>query len=75
MDVHRAARIASAAHGGQVVMSEVTQRLLAERLADDIVLDDLGWHRFKDLPRPSTSTSCRRKDSPRRSRRSRASEH
>ena len=28
MDVHRAARIAAVAHGGQVVVSEATARLL-----------------------------------------------
>jgi class 3 adenylate cyclase len=29
MDVHCAARICSAAHGGQVVVSETTERILA----------------------------------------------
>jgi len=45
LDVHRAARIAAAAHGGQVVLSQTTRDLLAsERL-----LRDLGVHRLKDL--------------------------
>jgi predicted ATPase/class 3 adenylate cyclase len=44
MDVHRAARIAAAAHGGQVVLSETTRRLL-----DDPAVHDLGEHRLKDL--------------------------
>src|SRR5919201_1332264 len=47
LDVHRAARICSAAHGGQVVLSETTQRLL-----DDTSLSDLGEHRLKDLAEP-----------------------
>jgi predicted ATPase len=42
MDVHRAARVMSAGHGGQVVVSELTRRLL----------DDLGEHRLKDLSAP-----------------------
>ena len=44
-DVHRAARIAAAAHGGQVVISASTAALLGGRF----VLIDLGEHRFKDL--------------------------
>jgi class 3 adenylate cyclase len=34
MDVHRAARIAASAHGGQVVMSGATRQLVAGQLAD-----------------------------------------
>jgi len=44
MDVHRAARIAAAGHGGQVLVSQSTRDLAA---ADD--LHDLGLHRLKDL--------------------------
>ena len=44
-DVHRAARIASAAHGGQVVVSASTAALLDGA----VQLTDLGDHRFKDL--------------------------
>ena len=47
-DVHRAARIAGAAHGGQVVLSASTRNLLGGAL----VLADLGEHRFKDLAAP-----------------------
>jgi predicted ATPase len=47
MDVHRAARIAAAAHGGQVVVSETTAALVT---GDG--LRDLGEHRFKDLAAP-----------------------
>ena len=45
IDVHRAARIAACAHGGQVVVSETTRRLLDAGLP----LRDLGEHRLKDL--------------------------
>lgn len=49
LDVHRAARIMSAAHGGQVVLSRETAVLLPEGVFD---LVDLGEHRFKDLGAP-----------------------
>ena len=53
MDVHRAARIAAAAHGGQVVVSEVTARLLeGSGLAPKIELTGLGTHTLRDLPHP-----------------------
>ena len=45
MDVHRAARIMAAAHGGQVVLSQSTRDLLADAEG----LQDLGRHRLKDL--------------------------
>lgn len=46
VDVNRAARISAAAHGGQVVVSDATARLIE---AD---LRDLGEHRLKDLDVP-----------------------
>jgi class 3 adenylate cyclase len=49
MDVHRAARIAGAAHGGQVVVSSVTAELVAAILPDGVGLRDLGCHRLKDI--------------------------
>jgi predicted ATPase/class 3 adenylate cyclase len=45
IDVHRAARIAAAAHGGQIVLSGTTRRLLQS----DAHIRDLGEHRLKDL--------------------------
>jgi len=45
-DVHRAARIAAAGHGGQVLVSAATASLV------DAELTDLGEHRFKDLAAP-----------------------
>ena len=48
IDVHRAARIAAAAHGGQVVLSEATV-LLASALPVGVSVRDLGFHRLKDI--------------------------
>jgi predicted ATPase/class 3 adenylate cyclase len=49
LDVHRAARIAATAHGGQVVLSDPTRLLAETQLPAGIRLDDLGWHRLKDI--------------------------
>jgi predicted ATPase len=51
LDVHRAARIAAAAHGGQVVFSSGTRSLVDETQLPDVVRD-LGEHRLKDLAAP-----------------------
>jgi predicted ATPase/class 3 adenylate cyclase len=52
LDVHRAARIMSAAHGGQVLLSQTTCNLVEQDLPEDLSLRDLGEHRLKDLGRP-----------------------
>jgi predicted ATPase/class 3 adenylate cyclase/DNA-binding CsgD family transcriptional regulator len=52
LDVHRAARIMSAAHGGQVLLSQTTCILVEQDLPEDLSLRDLGEHRLKDLGRP-----------------------
>ena len=49
LDVHHAARIAGAAYGGQVLVSEATQALVAGRLPERLQLRDLGLHRLRDL--------------------------
>jgi len=49
MDVHRAARIAGSAHGGQVVLSAATAALVGGALPAGVSLLDLGWHLFKDI--------------------------
>jgi class 3 adenylate cyclase len=49
MDVHRAARIAATAHGGQVVLSEATRALAAGGMPDGVSVLDLGFHRLKDI--------------------------
>jgi predicted ATPase/class 3 adenylate cyclase/Tfp pilus assembly protein PilF len=52
MDVHRAARIAAAGHGGQTLLSDTTHALVAKDLPEGIALRDLGEHRLKDLAHP-----------------------
>src|SRR5215468_1699429 len=52
LDVHRAARIMAAAHGGQVVLSEATRQLAGSRLPAGASLRDLGLHRLKDIEAP-----------------------
>jgi predicted ATPase/class 3 adenylate cyclase len=52
LDVHRAARICSAGHGGQVLISSSTRELVVDELPTDVALRDLGEHRLKDLDRP-----------------------
>ena len=49
LDVHRAARIMSAGHGGQVLLSQTTCPLVEQDLPDGVGLRDLGVHRLKDL--------------------------
>jgi predicted ATPase/class 3 adenylate cyclase len=52
LDIHRAARIAAAAHGGQIVVSEAVRTLVAADLGPDVSLRALGSHRLKDLREP-----------------------
>lgn len=49
MDVVRAARICSAGHGGQILLSEATRVLLGNDLPDGVVVRDLGDARLKDV--------------------------
>jgi class 3 adenylate cyclase len=48
-DVHRAARVAAAGHGGQVLLSETTSALIADELPEGVGIRGLGEHRLKDL--------------------------
>src|ERR1700716_2666959 len=52
LDVHRAARVAAAGHGGQVLISETTRVLVDQALPPGLTLKDLGMHRLKDMARP-----------------------
>ena len=52
IDVHRASRITSSGHGGQVLLSETTSALAREELPRGVSLLDLGFHRLKDLDSP-----------------------
>ena len=52
LDVHRASRIASVGHGGQVLISDATRALVGQGLPEGIGLRDLGEYRLKDLEHP-----------------------
>jgi len=49
LDVHHAARIASSAFGGQVLVSATTRALVGGSLPSELTLRDLGNHRLRDL--------------------------
>ena len=52
VDLHRAARIAAAGHGGQIVVSEATRALVEPAAPEGVAFRDLGEHRLKDLSHP-----------------------
>src|SRR3989440_61213 len=52
IDVHHAARVMSAGHGGQVLLSQATRDLVVHQLPTGVSLRDMGEHRLKDLQRP-----------------------
>src|SRR6478609_7552579 len=49
--VNRTARLRDLAHGGQTVLSGITEDLVVDRLPADAWLTDLGSHQLRDLPR------------------------
>lgn len=52
IDVHRAARVAAAAHGGQVLLSEAAQALSAKDLPPGTSLRRLGEYKLRDISQP-----------------------
>jgi YVTN family beta-propeller protein len=52
LPVHEAARVANAAHGGQVLISQIVRDLTTSRLREPTALRDLGMHRLKDISEP-----------------------
>ena len=52
IDVHRAARVADAAHGGQVLLSDAARGLVEHALGADASLRDLGVHRLRGITDP-----------------------
>lgn len=50
--VHTAARICSAAHGGQIVVSAQTKEALKDPTRDGLGFRSLGSHRLRGLPEP-----------------------
>src|SRR3954454_17067071 len=59
IDVHRGARIAALAHGGQVILTAAPAAL-----ADDIAFRDLGRHRLKDFEAPAQLFQLGHRDFP-----------
>jgi class 3 adenylate cyclase len=49
--INRTARLRDLAHGGQTVLSGITEDLVLDRLPADTWLTDLGTHQLRDLPR------------------------
>lgn len=52
IDVHRASRICSAGHGGQVLVSDAARSLIGGGLPEGVTLRDLGEHRLRGLANP-----------------------
>jgi class 3 adenylate cyclase len=52
LTLSRAARLLSAGHGGQILLSLPTTELVRDQLPDETELRSLGVHRLKDLIRP-----------------------
>jgi predicted ATPase/class 3 adenylate cyclase len=50
--LNRCARLLSAAHGGQILLSAATEELVRDGLPQGVSLRPLGQHRLKDLQRP-----------------------
>jgi predicted ATPase/class 3 adenylate cyclase len=50
--LNRAARLMSAAHGGQVLLSQATYELVRDTPPEGVTFVNLGEHRLKDLIRP-----------------------
>ncbi|MSO79561.1 MAG: adenylate/guanylate cyclase domain-containing protein [Acidimicrobiia bacterium] len=62
--VNRAARLAAAAHGEQVVASASTADLARDDLGTEVDLVDLGEHRLRDLGRPERIVQVNHPDLP-----------
>ncbi|MGH7549584.1 MAG: adenylate/guanylate cyclase domain-containing protein, partial [Gemmatimonadota bacterium] len=50
--INRVARILSAGHGGQILLSQAVERLVSERFPEGVALRDLGERSLKDLTQP-----------------------
>lgn len=48
--VNRAARVRSAAHGGQIMTTRIVADLVGNELGDELRLISLGSHRLRDIP-------------------------
>ena len=57
LEIHRAARVAAAAHGGQILMTDAVLTLAR----DAVQVEELGEHRLKDFPHPERLLQRRRR--------------
>ncbi len=64
LDVHRAARIGTAGHGSQILLSDAVRGLAARDLPVGVSLRDLGTHRLKDLREPEHLFQVMHRDLP-----------
>src|SRR5262245_8943287 len=64
--VHAAARICAAAHGGQILVSEVTTRAVEASALAGIGFRGLGSHRLRGLPEPVALFQLQARDLPAR---------
>ncbi|MBT8165224.1 MAG: adenylate/guanylate cyclase domain-containing protein [Acidimicrobiia bacterium] len=62
--LNRAARIMSAGHGGQLLLSSITAEMVTGRVPDPGRLVDVGLHSLKDLDRPEQLFEFRHPDLP-----------
>ena len=53
LEIHRAARIGSTGHGGQVLVSEAMVAVVGDRIPDGLGFRDLGEYRLKDFDAPA----------------------
>ncbi|HUO38361.1 MAG TPA: LuxR family transcriptional regulator [Mycobacterium sp.] len=60
--INRTARLRDLAHGGQTLLSGVTEALVTDRLPEGAWLTDLGTHPLRDLPRPERVVQLRHPD-------------
>ena len=58
LEVHRAARVAAVAYGGQALVSEAAAVLVRDGLPPGAALADVGVHWLKDLGRPRPLPDC-----------------
>jgi YVTN family beta-propeller protein len=57
LDVHRASRVMSAAHGGEILLSARTTDLVNDELPPGLLIRHLGSYQLKDFERPE-ALSC-----------------
>ena len=65
LSVHAANRVASVAHGGQIVLSRAAIRALGDAAIPEVSFVELGTHRLRGLPEPETIFQVHAADLPR----------